>query len=101
MKDRIREIQIIRNTEGKNYYRNIKYPEIPLSSEDIYVLKTVGDRLDSLAYQFYNDIRLWWIIAVANPQKIRRDSYVLRSNLEIRIPRNIPEILDSFNDLNR
>ena len=101
MKDRIREIQIIRNTEGKNYYRNIKYPEIPLSSEDIYVLTTVGDRLDSLAYQFYNDIRLWWIIAVANPQKIRRDSYVLRSNLEIRIPRNIPEILDSFNDLNR
>ena len=71
MKDRIREIQIIRNTEGKNYYRNIKYPEIPLSSEDIYVLTTVGDRLDSLAYQFYNDIRLWWIIAVANPQKIR------------------------------
>ena len=101
MKDRIREIQIIRNTEGKNYYRNIKYPEIPLSSEDIYVLTTVGDRLDSLVYQFYNDIRLWWIIAVANPQKIRRDSYVLRSNLEIRIPRNIPEILDSFNDLNR
>ena len=101
MKDRNREIQIIRNTEGKNYYRNIKYPEIPLSSEDIYVLTTVGDRLDSLAYQFYNDIRLWWIIAVANPQKIRRDSYVLRSNLEIRIPRNIPEILDSFNDLNR
>ena len=70
MKDRIREIQIIRNTEGKNYYRNIKYPEIPLSSEDIYVLTTVGDRLDSLAYQFYNDIRLWWIIAVANPQKL-------------------------------
>ena len=101
MKDRIREIQIIRNTEGKNYYRSIKYTEIPLSSEDIYVLTTVGDRLDSLAYQFYNDIRLWWIISSANPHKVRRDSYALKPNLEIRIPSNVNKILEDFKEINK
>jgi len=29
---------------------------------------TVGDRLDLLAYHYYNDDRLWWRIVDANPE---------------------------------
>lgn len=29
-----------------------------------------GDRLDSLARQYYNDDRLWWRIVDANPESI-------------------------------
>jgi hypothetical protein len=29
-----------------------------------------GNRLDQLAYHYYNDVRLWWRIVDANPQII-------------------------------
>ena len=100
MRSRTKKI-IQRRTENKRYFKNIKYPNIPLSSDDIYVLTTVEDRLDSLAHQFYSDVRLWWIIANANPTKIRRDGFGLDSNIEIRIPKNISKILGDFEQLNK
>lgn len=101
MANRLRYIKLRRNSEGKRYYKNLKYPDIPFTSDDIYVLTTVGDRLDSIAYQFFNDSRLWWIIAIANPQTIRRDSLYLKPNLEIRIPGNFPLIIEEYEQLNQ
>lgn len=90
----------IKKKEGKRYYKPIKYPNIPLSSNDIHVITTIGDRLDSLAYQFYNDSSLWWVISSANPDQIRRDSFNLKSGLEIRIPSNPSAIVKAFELLN-
>ena len=101
MANRLKYIKQRRISNGKRYYKNLKYPNIPFRSNDIYVLTTVGDRLDSIAYQFYNDVRLWWIIATANPQTIRRDSYNLKPNLEIRIPGNVSLIVKEFERLNQ
>ena len=101
MRNRTKNITKNKKYQGKRYYQPIKYPNIPLSSNDIYILTTVGDRLDSLANQFYNDVRLWWIIANVNPQIIKRDSYSLKPNLEVRIPSNITQILKSFEQINR
>ena len=42
--------------DGRNVYRSRIYPEIPLSDNDIYVASETGDRLDTLAYQYYNII---------------------------------------------
>ena len=42
------------------------YSSIPESDSDIYVITQMGDRLDSLANQFYGDPTLWWYIAKAN-----------------------------------
>ena len=101
MKNRLKNITYITNSkERKRYYKNIKYPNIPLSMSDIYVLTVAGDRLDSLAFQFYDDVDLWWIIAIANPDIIKRDSYCLKPNLEIRIPKNTTKILEDFERLN-
>ena len=72
--NRLSYIPIIRHN-GKRVYKHIKYPSIPLSVDDIYVITTAGDRLDLLADQFYNDTEYWWIIAMANSDIIKRDSF--------------------------
>ena len=101
MRNRTQNIKQNRTFKGKNYYKALKYPSIPTSSNDIYIRTTIGDRLDLLANQFYYDIRLWWVIATANPHIIRRDSYALKPNLEIRIPSNITQILKAFEQINK
>ena len=52
--------------DGRTVYRSKIYPEIPLRDDDIYVATETGDRLDTLAFQFYGDSSLWWVIASAN-----------------------------------
>lgn len=99
-RNRIKHLKVRRGA-NKRYYKNLKYPNIPLSEDDIYVVTTAEDRLDSLAHQFYNDVRLWWIIANANPDKIRRDGFGLDSNIEIRIPQDVTNIVKSFEQLNK
>ena len=54
-----------------------------------------------MANQFYGDIRLWWIIAQANPDKVRRDSYSVKGGIELRIPRRINAILRIFESINK
>jgi phage tail protein X len=81
-------------------YQTVKYPEIPLSVNDIYVITTEGDRLDLLAQQFYNDINLYWIISAANPDIINLGSFFLNPGTELRIPTDISTIKVLFNNLN-
>ena len=47
--------------DGKRVYRSKIYPNIPLKDSDIYVVTQTGDRLDSLASQFYSNSSYWWI----------------------------------------
>ena len=99
MKNRLSNISIERKNQVR-YYRGIKYPNIDLSINDIYIITTSGDRLDLLANQFYNDVRLWWIIATANRDILRKDSYGLKPGLELRVPTNTTKILKDFENLN-
>ena len=103
MANRLRFIRRQRNTDNKRVFKNIKYPNIPLSINDIYAITIDGDRLDLIANQFYNNVDLWWVIVTANPDIIRRDSFNLKSGLEIRIPdpKRINSILRSFEQLNK
>lgn len=86
---------------GNVYYKNVSYPEIGLSEDDIYVITEFGDRLDLLANQFYNDVTLYWIIAAANPDYINFGSIFIKEGTQLRIPTNISAIVDSYNRLNR
>ena len=100
MRNRLTKIQIINNPGTKRYFKAIKYPPIPLSVDDLYVVTTSGDRLDLLANQFYNDVRLWWVISIANRDVIKRDSYAVSPGIEIRIPSNIKGILREYERIN-
>lgn len=80
------------------YFVNNIYPDIPLSNDDNYVITTLGDRLDLLAYDFYGDVNLWWIIASAN--SLPGDSLFPEPGMQLRIPVDIQNILNSYRSIN-
>ena len=100
MASRLRTLKV-KNINRKRTYRALKYPSMPRSSEDIYVITTDGDRLDLLANQFYQDVDMLWIIATANPGIIKRDTFNLTPGLEIRIPTDTQSIMQNFESLNK
>ena len=100
MADRYNKTSIRVDEKKNRYYNNTQYPEIPANVNDIYVLTQVGDRLDTLANNFYENTSLWWVIVRANPNKIRRDGLLLKPGIQIRIPINIQSILNAFENLN-
>jgi len=83
---------------GKIYKKNVIYPEVPLSGRDYYLVTTAGDRYDTLAQQYYNDYRLWWIIAAANNSE--RASLVVEPGVQIRIPVDLENIIRDFRKMN-
>ena len=81
--------------DGRVVYRSKIYPEIPLRDDDKYVVTQTGDRLDTLANQYYNDSTLWWIIASSN--NLHSASIGLEDGTVLRIPQNFIEIEKNFN----
>ena len=84
---------------GKRTMKGVKYPDIPLSTEDTYVFASQGDRFDILALQYYGDSNLWWVISTANGE-LRQDSYYLPLDKQIRIPANVGAAVAAYNNLN-
>ena len=95
-------------TDNKPNYQTTRYPEVPLNDNDTYVYSTQGDRFDVLANQYYGDQSLWWIISIANtatagtslPSDLPQDSLIIPEGLQIRIPANYVDVLNSFKNLN-
>lgn len=59
-------------------------PQIEFSDFDTYIYSKVGDRLDNLAFRFYQDQSLWWVIAKAN--NIGKGSWNIEPGVLLRIP---------------
>jgi hypothetical protein len=81
------------------YRSSTRYPDIPLTENDVFLYTMRGDRLDNLAYQFYNDPTLWWILSVANPD-LPNDSLYPTIGFQLRIPNDVTKILNDFEQLN-
>ena len=82
--------------------RNVaQYPIVPQQENDIYAITEWGDRFESLAFRFYGDVTLWWIIAISNHNVCDFSSIFIPIGSQIRIPQNISPIIDSYNELNR
>jgi hypothetical protein len=94
--------------DKKQCYQTTKYPEVPLSDNDIYVYAVQGDRFDVLASQYYEDQTLWWIISIANtatagsdlPSDLPQNSLIIPEGKQIRIPANYANVLNSYKQLN-
>jgi phage tail protein X len=86
--------------DGKVVYKTSRYPEIPLSPDDIYVYTVQGDRFDILAQQFYQDSSLWWVISIANANILNQSSLVIPGGIQIRIPASYIDVVRSFNSIN-
>ena len=97
--NRYSDIPIIRNSEGNRMYSTIKYPNIPLSDTDFYILCNSTDRYDKLALSYYGDSSLWWIISIANNAS-SQDGLFPPLDVYIRVPQNPVGIISNFNKLN-
>ena len=99
--DRYENTPILK-TEFTNipYYKGKQYPNIPLSESDVYVITTVGDRLDSLAYSYYGDSTLWWIIAAANNNATKGALYP-QPGTQLRILTNVNSVLNLYKQFNK
>ncbi len=89
---------IIKDENGKRRGNTTIIPTPVPSSEDTYIQITSPERLDLLAYQFYGDASLWWIIATTNG--LGKGSFFTPEGITIRIPPadNIQDLIQSRND---
>ena len=99
MPSRYQYTKIIKNDKGKRYYSNNIYPEVPVSDNDIYIITSITDRLDVIAYNFYGDSTLYWIISTAN--NLPGDTLIPDPGTQLRIPINIQSVLNLYNSLNQ
>jgi hypothetical protein len=79
---------IKKTLDGREVYRASLLPSIPKSTLDITIATETGDRLDTLATQFYGDPSLWWVIASAN--NIHTAPIGFKDGTILRIPVNYP-----------
>ena len=86
------------NKTGQRVYGTTYYPRIEIEDSDTFIYPKDGDRLDTLAYKYYGDITLWWVIAKANGIKGKA---ALSVDEILRIPGNITRILENFRRINR
>ena len=87
-----------RNKEtGRISYASIFYPKIERSADDIYIRARYGDRIDNLAFEYYNDVTLWWIIAQANG--LGKGTLAIPAGKQIRIPMDTDKIIGDFNEM--
>jgi hypothetical protein len=98
--NRYQNISTTTNSQGVKLYKNLKYPEVSPSVDDIYVISVDGDRFDILANEYYGDPSLWWVISIANPE-LPQNSLYLPLESQIRIPTNPSQIVSSYISLNR
>lgn len=91
---------VVLDSENKRrYYNTLIDPSIPTRNDDIYVITTIGDRLDQLAWNYYSDSTLWFIIAAANPD-LRKDSLYLEPGTQLRIPFDANAVLSLYQSQN-
>jgi|DEB19_MinimDraft_3_1074340.scaffolds.fasta_scaffold140056_1 hypothetical protein len=72
------------NASGRRAYSSIRLLDIPKSYEDRYIFSRDGDRLDLLAYEFYGDTQLWFVLAIAN--NLGKGTFNVPAGLQLRIP---------------
>ena len=80
---------------GSTYYQTNIYPEVSPVNNDYYIVTTIGDRLDLIAYDFYQDSSLWWVIASAN--SLPGDSIYAPVGIQLRIPVNLQTVINEYN----
>ena len=79
--------------DGRVVYTRPNFRKIPKLDSDIYIVTQAGDRLDNLAYQFFGNASLWYIIASAN--NIHDPSFAVEDGTILRIPKNYTNYINS------
>ena len=92
------DIPLRMNRKGQRTLVSTVYPKISLSDQDKFTYPIDGERLDNVAFRYYGDASLWWVIAQAN--NLGKGRTILNPNFQIRIPGNITKKLADYIDIN-
>ena len=84
-----------KNESGNRIYATSRYPVIEPTINDIYIYSREGMRLDNLAFQYYGNAGLWWVIALAN--NIGKGTLVVPLKMQLRIPAQ--DVVSNINEL--
>ena len=98
MARRYENIDTYKTTSGKVIYLPTRYPSVETANDDYYIIARAQDRMDLVAADFFGDSTLWWVIAMAND--LPGDSVFPPLGFQFRIPGNISNALNEFNDFN-
>jgi len=90
---------VVKRYDGKRVYQTTLYPSVYSSPNDMIVIAGQGDYLDTLAFKYYKDPTLWWVIANAN--NIGKGRMSVEPGKQLRIPTDVVRILNEFDNLNR
>ena len=76
-------------TLNGSYLELLKLRDIPAQSDDILftVSQQYSNRPDLLAYDLYNDARLWWVFAVRNKNIIKDPVFDMIPGQKIYLPK--------------
>jgi len=96
---RYKTIPRTKSLDGKRFYQTTKYPVPKVNDNDLYVVTQEEDRFDLLAFEYYGDATLWWVISSANPN-LPQNSYFPPVGVMLRIPSNISGIISNFEQIN-
>lgn len=84
--------------DGKRVFKSVAYPIIPPQSSDLQIVSNETDCLDTLAYKYYGDPTLYWVIARAN--NLGKGRMSIPPGFTLRIPIDVNGIVNQFNILN-
>jgi len=85
--------------DGKQVYSSVTYPIVTPQDSDITIITNDTTYIDSLAYKYYGDYSLYWIISLAN-SGLGNGRLSVPAGLQLRIPMNVNSIITSFKNLN-
>jgi hypothetical protein len=76
--------KIRHNGDGKTRFESIRYPEFDPKTTDYYIITKRMDRMDLIAYDWYQDATLWWVIQRAN--NLPGGTLQIKPGTRVRIP---------------
>lgn len=85
--------------DNKRIQGQTLYPPIMPTSTDLYITARDGQRLDTLANEYYGDPAMWWIIAQSN--NIGGGTLFIPPGKQIRIPQDIGRINRDLEKINK
>jgi hypothetical protein len=71
------------SADGYEFWMFNTLPVPSGTKNDVKIVINDNNRIDNLAYEYYEDPVLWWIIAISNAMKLTTD---LKVGDEFRIP---------------
>lgn len=81
------------------YLESTIYPRVKATDNDIYIITQETDRLDLLAYRYYGNSNMWWIIAIAN--NINDATFYIEEGTQLRIPADTTKIINDLTKINK